>query len=305
MARGFAPQGVDRLGRSHKRGFVLPKPAVIVVNSHVVRGAVGGRASVFALERMGFPVWSVPTVLVPWHLGHGKASWISANEADFASLLDDLMRAPWLGEVGAVLTGYFGSAAQIGPVARLVEAVKARNSAALFLCDPIIGDSDGLFQPEAVVLAIRDRLLPLADIATPNRHELLWLTGSSASNNEGLIGAARMLGPNGVIVTSAFAPKGEIANLCLGPGGVHLATHASRNQVPHGTGDLFAALYLGQTLSGISSSVALERASSAVLLLIDRAAELKADEMPLADGQEAFLAEPRGVVVVQIDRGRS
>ena len=41
----------------------MAKPAVIVVNSLVARGGVGGRASVFALERLGFPVWSVPTVL--------------------------------------------------------------------------------------------------------------------------------------------------------------------------------------------------------------------------------------------------
>lgn len=282
----------------------MPTPVVIVVSSHVVRGAVGGRASVFVLERMGFPVWSVPTVLVPWHLGHGKASRIVADEADFAALIDDLTGAPWLGEVGAVLSGYFGSAAQIDPVARLVEAVKARNAAAVFLCDPIIGDSDGLFQTEAVAVAIRDRLLPLADIATPNRHELLWLTDLSAVDNERLIEAARTLGPREVVVTSAFAPGGEIASLCVEPGGVHLATHAARTRVPHGTGDLFAALYLGHSLGGASPSVALERACSSVLRLIDRAVELSADEMPLAGGQDEFLAEPRGVIVTRLDRGQ-
>ena len=280
----------------------MPKPAVIVVSSHVVRGAVGSRASVFVLERMGFPVWSVPTVLVPWHLGHGKASRIVSDEADFAALIDDLTAAPWLSEVGAVLSGYFGSATQIGPVARLVEAVRARNAAAVFLCDPIIGDSDGLFQPEAIAVAIRDRLLPLADIATPNRHELLWLTDLSAVDNERLVEAARMLGPREVIVTSAFAPSGETASLCVEPRGVHLATHVSRTGVPHGTGDLFAALYLGHSLGGASPSVALERACSSVLRLIDRAVELRADEMPLADGQDDFLAEPRGVVVTRIER---
>ena len=283
----------------------MPKPAVIVVSSHVVRGAVGGRASVFVLERLGFPVWSVPTVMLPWHPGHGKASRIVPDETQFAALIDDLVRAPWLDEVGAVLSGYFGSAAQIEPVARLVESVKARNAAAVFLCDPIIGDSDGLFQLEPIANAIRDRLLPLADIATPNRHELLWLSGLSAGNNEQLITAGRKLGPKEIIVTSAFAPAGEIASLCLEPRGVHLATHVSRTRAPHGTGDLFAALYLGHSLDGASPSVALERASSSVLRLIDRASELKVDEMPLVDGQDAFFAEPRGIVVTRIDRTQS
>lgn len=281
----------------------MPKPAVIVVSSHVVRGAVGGRASVFVLERLGFPVWSVPTVVLPWHLGRGRASRIAPGAAAFAKVLADLAGAPWLGEVGAVLTGYFGAVAQVEPVAQLVAAVKARNPSAVFLCDPIIGDSEGLFQPEAVAVAIRNRLLPLADIATPNRHELLWLTGASADDNGGLAAAAARLGPSEVVVTSAFAPRGEIANLCVEPGGVHLAIHAARTEVPHGTGDLFAALYLGHSMGGASAPVALERASSSVLQLIDRAAELKVDEMPLAEGQDALVAAPRGVTVTEIRRG--
>jgi pyridoxine kinase len=54
----------------------MAKPAVIVVNSLVARGGVGGRASVFALERLGFPVWLVPTVLLSWHPGQGPATRI-------------------------------------------------------------------------------------------------------------------------------------------------------------------------------------------------------------------------------------
>jgi pyridoxine kinase len=39
------------------------RPSVIVISSHVVRGSVGNRAAVFALETLGFPVWAVPTVI--------------------------------------------------------------------------------------------------------------------------------------------------------------------------------------------------------------------------------------------------
>ena len=42
-----------------------------------------------------------------------------------------------------------------------------------------------------VAAAVRDRLLPLADMATPNRHELAWLTGQEAGDNDGLARAAR------------------------------------------------------------------------------------------------------------------
>ena len=177
------------------------KPAVIVVNSHVARGSVGGRASVFALERMGFPVWSVPTVVLPWHLGHSRASRVAPDAAGFTGIMADLAGARWLGEVIGILSGYFGTADQVGPVAALAAAAKARHPGARFLCDPILGDSDGLFQPEAMVAAIRDQLLPLADIATPNRHELGWLTGLPIDDNTQLIAAARRLGPGEVVVT--------------------------------------------------------------------------------------------------------
>jgi pyridoxine kinase len=49
------------------------RPAVVVISSHVARGTVGNRAIVFALEALGFPVWAVPTVMLPWHPGHGPA----------------------------------------------------------------------------------------------------------------------------------------------------------------------------------------------------------------------------------------
>src|SRR5882724_8453774 len=118
----------------------MAKPAVIVVNSLVARGGVGGRASVFALERLGFPVWSVPTVLLSWHPGHGPATRIVPQAVEFQRLIADLATARWLGEVGAILTGYLGDVAQVEGVVRLIQALKARNPSALFLCDPVIGD---------------------------------------------------------------------------------------------------------------------------------------------------------------------
>jgi pyridoxine kinase len=300
LARGFAPQGVDRLGRWHKRGFALPKPAVIVVNSHVVRGAVGGRASVFALERMGFPVWSVPTVILPWHPGHGKASRLIFGEFDFAELVSNVLKTRSMLEVGALLTGYISDAPQIGMLAPLVEITKLRSGGALYLCDPVIGDAGGLFRPPDLAADIRGRLLPQADIATPNRHELEWLTGKSLVDNDALVTAAARLGPKEVVVTSAFASPGEIGTLVVTPEGAHLATHRMLLDAPHGTGDLFAALYLGHRLDGIEPVVALERSVAAVLRLVELAAERGADELPLAQGQDAFLAPPRGIAMQSV-----
>ncbi len=280
----------------------MQNPAVIVINSLVARGAVGGRASVFILERLGFPVWSAPTLVLPWHLGHGRATRIIPPAEEFERLLADLAGAPRLSEVGCIVTGYFGSVAQVGPTARLIEAVMDANPAAHYLCDPIIGDSQGLFQPEAVAVAIRDTLLPLADFATPNRFELDWLTGMRTNDNAGLIAAARELTPHEVVVTSAFAGDGRIGNLHVARDRVALVSHPLLPDVPHGTGDALAALFLAHRLRGLSGDAALVSAVSSTLRLIELARDLGTDEMPLAAGQDAFLAAPHGVTVEHLER---
>jgi pyridoxine kinase len=266
----------------------LPKPAIIVVNSHVALGSVGGRASVFALERMGFAVWFVPTVQLSWHPGHGPATRLPTPRTAFDGFVDDLAQAPSLGEVGAVLSGYLGGREQTRAIARLIAAVKARNPSARYLCDPNIGDGDGLFQPEAVASAVRDRLLPLADMATPNRHELAWLARRALKDNEGLAAAARQLGVGEVVVTSAFGPPGEIGNLVVMAEAVHLAAHPRLTQVPRGTGDLFAALYLAARLGGRSAAGAVERAGAAVFATVKLARDTDVDEIPLAAAQHFF-----------------
>jgi pyridoxine kinase len=274
----------------------VPKPSVIVVNSHVARGSVGGRASVFALERLGFPVWSVPTVVLPWHPGHGRASRMTPDNSAFGALIADLAGAKWLGEVGGVLSGYFGSVDQVASAADLVRAVKARSPSALFLCDPILGDRTGRFQPQALVTVIRDQLLPLADIATPNRYELAWLTGMRIDSNDRLVKAARALGPREVVVTSALANPGRVGTLVVTREGAHLAFQREVENAPKGAGDLFAALYLAYRSDGVAAPDAMGRAAWVVERLLEIARDANADEIPLAEGQDAFGA-PAAVAV--------
>jgi len=278
----------------------MAKPAVIVVNSLVARGGVGGRASVFALERLGFPVWSVPTVLLSWHPGHGPATRIVPPTGEFQRLLAELTTARWLSEVGAILTGYLGDVAQVDGVVRLIQALKACNPGALFLCDPVIGDHGRLFQSEALAVAVRDRLVPLADIVMPNRFELGWCTGAAAKDNAGLVNAARRLGRPEVVVTSAFAGPGDIGDLVIARDQVHLAGHVALPSVPNGTGDVLAALYLAHRLSDEPPEEALRRSVSATLRLAERAKSLGVDELPLAAGQNDLSARARGVKLARI-----
>ena len=142
-------------------------------------GSVGNRAMVFALERLGFEVWAVPTVLLPHHPGHGPGQRIVPSDEAFARLLEDLIRDDRSKNVSGIVSGYLGSPAQAGAVAELVKAVKTARPNAIYLCDPVIGDGGKLYVDQGIAEAIRDRLLPLADAATPNAFECAWLAGSA------------------------------------------------------------------------------------------------------------------------------
>lgn len=271
-------------------------PAVIVISSHVVRGTVGNRAAVFALESLGFQVWAVPTVILPWHPGHGRATRVVPDSADFAAMMDDLCAAPWLSEVGAVLSGYLGNAAQAGAVAKLVEAVKKLNPKATYLCDPVIGDEGGLYVPEATAKAIADQLLPLADIVTPNRFELAWLTQTELNDNQAIMNAADSLDAATVIATSAIPMMtGSTGNLLVNLQETVMAEHRLVDGPTNGLGDLTAALFLARRLMGDSNEKALRHTTAAVFETLARAAKRGSDELMLASDASA-LAHPMAMV---------
>lgn len=258
------------------------KGTVIVISSHVVRGTVGNRAAVFALETLGHPVWALPTVILPWHPGHGRATRVAISAEDFDAVISDLIRAPWRGEVKAVLSGYLGSAAQARSVARLVESLRADNPDLLYMCDPVCGDERGLYVPEDTAVAIRDSLIPLASIATPNRFELAWLAGAPLETNAAIMDAALSLGPSRMLVTSSVPlMAGSTGNLYLSGRSALLAEHRIVPNPPNGTGDLLAAIFLSRMMEGLPDERALLSATASVFEIVARTAKRGADELTL------------------------
>lgn len=269
------------------------RQAVLVISSHVVRGSVGNRAIVFALETLGHPVWALPTVILPWHPGHGPATRATLPADEFSAIVDDLCRAPWLSEVSAVLSGYLGNADQARDVARLVAAVREKNAEALYVCDPVIGDKSGLYVPEETARAVRDELLPIASVATPNRYELEWIAGTGFSDNAAIVDAAQALTPERVLVTTAFAMMANsTGNLLVTGNDALLAEHQAIPDPPNGPGDLLSALFLSHLLNGSGNDEqALQKATASVFEMLARTAKHGADELTL-EREAASLVRP-------------
>lgn len=278
---------------------VSVRPAVVVISSHVARGSVGNRVAVFALEALGFPVWAVPTVTLPWHPGHGPAPRLVPSDANFRAFMEALASSPHLGEVGAVLTGYLGSPEQAEAIAGFVAAVRRANPAALHVCDPVIGDAGGLYVPEPVACAIRDRLFATADIVTPNRYEFAWLTGSEAASNEEIRATAAQLSARMALVTSAHALlAGGTGNLLVGEGIAMLAEHRQVPDPPNGPGDLLAAVFLAHIMAGAPAQKALRMATASVYEMVARARARGADEL-MPETDQASLTRPGAMVQIR------
>src|SRR5258707_11631382 len=99
-----------------------PANAVVAISSHVARGSVGNRAMVFALERLGFATWSVPTVILPHHPGHGPVDRIVIDDDRFAAMLASLVKDEHAEDVAGIVSGYLASPGAARAVAGLVAA---------------------------------------------------------------------------------------------------------------------------------------------------------------------------------------
>ncbi|MGE0845726.1 MAG: bifunctional hydroxymethylpyrimidine kinase/phosphomethylpyrimidine kinase [Flavobacteriaceae bacterium] len=260
---------------------------VVIVSSLVASGRVGGRASSFALERLGFETALLPTVTMAHHPGHGPVTRMRPAADDFARALAELDAR--IGEPAAILTGYFGEAAQ----AEAAAAYVARHPHVPFLCDPVIGDDGALYVGEALAATLRDALLPLASIATPNLFELEWLAGAACSTPQETAAAAAALKAPTVAVTSAPPMlRDHVGTLLRTPDETLLAESRAFPNAPHGTGDLFAGLLLGFALRLGSAAAALPKAVGATAEAVAFAAREGADELALVPVQQ-MLREPR------------
>jgi pyridoxine kinase len=276
---------------------------VLSIQSSVVYGRVGNRAAVPVLERLGHDVWPVNTVAFSNHPAHGTFRGRVVPAGEVAELLDGLAARGVLARCDAVLSGYLGDPATASAVADSVSRVRSANPAALYCCDPVIGEvGRGVYVRPGISEALRDRLVPLADIVTPNPFELELLTGVAPSTVDAAHAAARALlgrpsrdgGPRLVVATGlrpADAPR-ELTVLAVTPDATWVVRHPWRTVRVWGTGDAFAALFLGAYLGHRDPRAALEHAASALDAVLAVAEREDVDELPLVAAQDA-LVHPR------------
>lgn len=264
---------------------------ILSLQSEVVYGHVGQGAARFALQRLGHEVWALPTVLLSSHAGHTRVEGETIPAGRLQLLIDGLVANGWLAACDGIISGYLGNAEQAEIVAGAVERVKEARPEAIYCLDPVLGDEGRAYAKPGVAEAIARTLLPLADIVTPNAFELTQLAALPVRNaGEARVAAAR-LGRSLVAATSIPDGAGRIGALAWARSECWFASTPRLDGVPHGGGDLFAALFLVARLSGVSLTDALASAIAPVFHILS--ASRGRDDMRLIAEQDALVVPPK------------
>ena len=283
--------------------------SILSIQSHVAFGHVGNAAAVFPLQRLGFEVWPVHTVQFSNHPGYGDWQGQVFSAEHIRKIIDGLAARGALGACDAVLSGYLGAASLGQAVADTVGRVRAANPAALYLCDPVMGDTDGgLYVRDDIPAFLRARAVPLADVLTPNLFELEQLAECRvASRTEAVTAARRLigLGPSVVVVTSLRHDKTPAEAI-----DILAVTADSAWQVrtpflpfdppPNGAGDALAALFLAHYLKARDAPAALAEAAAAVFAIVAATQTAGTRELQLISAQEEMVRPSRRFPVEQV-----
>jgi len=272
---------------------------ILSIQSAVAYGHVGNSAAVFPLQRIGVEVYPVYTVNFSNHTGYGAWRGPLISPQDVADVITGIEERGAFGEIDAVLSGYQGGEGIGDVILDAVARVKAANPNAIYACDPVMGNAkSGCFVAPAIPVLLRERVVPAADLITPNQFELGFLTGTDPGDLESTLAsvdAARAMGPSTVLVTSVERPdrpEGTIEMLAVTDDGAWIVRTPHIPMKANGSGDVTAALFTAHFRASGDAADALAKTTSSVFDLLQNTYDAGTRELQLVESQEAY-ANPR------------
>jgi pyridoxine kinase len=273
--------------------------SILSIQSLVAYGHAGNSAALFPLQRLGKDVWPVMTVHFSNHTGYGDWRGPLLSAQDVADVIAGVEDRGALAQCEAVLSGYQGAEDVGAVILDAVARVKAHNPDAVYCCDPVMGDvGRGMFVRPGIPEFMRDRVVPAADVVTPNHFELDFLAGTASTTLEGLLEAAdrvRAGGPSVVLVTSVVlddTPDDRLDLVLVSADGAWRTRTPRLSVSPPGAGDLTAAVFLANVLDHGDLDVVLARTTSSVFAVVEATEAAGVREMRIVATQD-LLAAPR------------
>lgn len=265
------------------------------IQSSVSYGHVGNSAAVFPLQRIGIDVMPVATVAFSNHTGYGAWRGPLMSGETVREIVTGIDERDGLADVEFVLSGYQGGNDIGDAILDSVALVKERNPKAIYACDPVLGNAaSGCFVATEVQELIRDRVIPKADLITPNQFELGFLTNTNPQTIDETLASVdlvRELGPKHVLVTSVARPdrpENTIEMLAVTDEGAWIVQTPHLPMKANGSGDVTAALFTAHFVKTNDAALALAKTVSSVFALLENTLASGERELQLIESQEAY-----------------
>lgn len=248
---------------------------VISIQSQVVHGHVGNSAALYPMLATGVSVAPVPTTLLSNHPRYPTTRGRVLDADLVADLLRGVEERGLVDTASVVLSGYLGSAANAGAVADFIERARSRTPALRYVCDPVLGDDGKVFVAPGIEEIVATRLLPCADVITPNQFELQRLSGYDTATEDDLRTACATLakrGPQVIVATGCTLTdtgQNQLETVLWQDGNLTRIATPRLPIRPCGTGDLLAGLFAAHLALGKPVEGALRAAVAATLAAID------------------------------------
>ncbi|MCK9489765.1 MAG: bifunctional hydroxymethylpyrimidine kinase/phosphomethylpyrimidine kinase [Xanthomonadales bacterium] len=174
--------------------------------------------------------------------------------AQLDALFDDF-------DIQAVKIGMLGSV----PVIETVAAVLAARQARRIVLDPVmIATSGARLSERRALSALREQLLPLADVLTPNLPEAETLLGRTIGPGQDALAAAAELAPwtrGGILLKGGHLPGDDLVDLYRQRDGDIATWHHPRLPLAgHGTGCMLASAVAAGLAHGLDDKAAVDQA---------------------------------------------
>jgi hydroxymethylpyrimidine/phosphomethylpyrimidine kinase len=238
---------------------VIPVPVMLTIAGSDPSGGAGIQADLKTATALGVYGASVITALTAQNtLGVNGIHPVPAQFVveQYESVVSDL-------DVRAVKIGMLGS---VDVVAAVAAMLRRRPVPAMVLDPVMIASSGDRLIPAEAEDAIRDLLVPLATVVTPNVLEATALTGVAIDSPDDLAEAGRALlglGAAAALVKGGHLTGAESVDVLVGSAGVRrLALPRIATANTHGTGCTLSAAIASQLVLGLGLVDAIEAARS-------------------------------------------
>ena len=257
---------------------------LLSIQSSVAFGHVGNSAAVFPLQRLGIEAWPVNTVHFSNHTGYGEWRGPLLSADDLRAVIEGVAERGVLERLAGVLSGYQGAEDVGAVILDTVAQVKGLNPEAVYCCDPVMGDiGRGMFVRPGIPEFMRDRVVPAADIITPNHFELDFLAGRTTGT-----------------VTEVLDAVGSVDVMVVSDDGAWSCRTPLLPITPNGCGDVTAAVFLAHLLRTGRPETALQRVTSTVFGILEQTLAAGTREIQLVAAQDVIADPPERFAPVRL-----